>query len=147
MLVLDVDGLPVTGAALTALAVRLWGDDLPTMKLRAIADVDAAAEVARRRFITIGSGQAMEYMATEAEARDFNAGGAGPWPFLEAERDASAEGTTLAEVAAAVLQQVAAWQAVGAEIKRLRRAAKMAIDAALNAAGVAAATVVVWPEP
>lgn len=142
-----MDDQPVTGAVLTALAERLWGADLPTMKLRAAEAVDAAAEVARRRFITIGSGQAMEYMATEAEARDFSAGGEGPWPFLEAERDALPGDATLAEVAASVLLQVAAWQMVGAEIKRLRRAAKMEIESAITSAEVAAATQVAWPEP
>lgn len=147
MLVLNGSDQPVTGGALTALAKRLWGDDLPAMKIRAIEEIDASAEMARRRFITIGAGQAMEYMATEAEARDFDAGGAGPWPFLEAEREALGEGTTLAQVSAAVLAQVNAWKVAGGEIKRLRRAAKMAIEAAVTPAAVASATVVAWPAP
>lgn len=147
MLVMDGDDRAVSGAALTALATRLWGTDLAMMKSRAIEEIDAAAEVARRRFITIGAGQAMEYMATEAEARDFEAGGAGPWPFLDAEREALGEGTTLAQVSAAVLAQVDAWKAAGGEIKRLRRAAKMAIEAAATPAAVASATVVAWPAP
>lgn len=147
MLALDADGQPVTGEALTALAIRMWGDDLARMKLRAMEEVDAAAEVARRRFITPGSGQAMEYLSTETEARDFDAGGVGPWPFLEAERDAMGGGVTLAQVAAVVQAQVAAWRAVGGEIKRLRRAAKMEIEAALTPAEVATATVIAWPAP
>ncbi len=146
MLAMDADERPLTGDALTALAVRMWGSDLALMKERAAAEVDAAAEVARRRFITPGSGQAMEYLSTETEAQDFDAGGKGPWPFLEAERDALGGKVTLAEVAAAVQAQVAAWRAVGGEIKRLRRAAKMAIDAAKTAAEVAAATVINWPD-
>lgn len=147
MLVVDGDDRPVVGSALTALAARLWGKDLDQMKVQALGEVDAAAEAARRRFITPGGGQAMEYMATEAEARDFNAGGVGPWPFLEAERGALGGDATLAQVSAAVLAQVEAWKVAGGEIKRLRRAAKMAIEAAMTPAAVAAATVVAWPSP
>lgn len=147
MPVLDGEDRPVTGGALTALATRLWGDDLAQMKSRAMVEIDAAAEAARRRFITTGAGQAMEYMATEAEARAFDAGGPGPFPFLQAEADALGGDATLSQVSAAVLAQVVAWRAAGAEIKRLRRAAKMAIDAAETPADVAAATAIDWPAP
>lgn len=147
MLALDGDDKPVAEPVLTALATRLWGDDLTRMKVLAMEEIDAAAEVARRRFITTGAGQAMEYMATEAEALAFDAGGPGPFPFLEAECDALGRKVTLAQVSAGVLDQVAAWRAAGAAIKSLRRTAKMMIEAAKTPAEVAAATVIVWPAP
>jgi len=126
------------------------GADLPALRARLLADVDAAAEHARRGFLTAGSGQALEYLATEAEAQACLAGVPGEWPMLRAEQAAlAAAGQALAlpEIAARVLAQRATWLAAAAEIKRLRRAAKLAIGAAATPAEALAAAKVAWPRP
>lgn len=120
---------------------------LEKAKAAAAARVDRQAEAARAAWLTPGAGQAMEYLSTEAEARRFVAsGGAGDYPFLAAELQAKGTGT-LAEIAAEVIALADAWTAAGAEIKRLRRSAKMAIEAAETHEAVAAAAAVAWPLP
>jgi hypothetical protein len=144
----DGEGNPLPIDTMSAMLRRRWGDDLAQVRAGALAEIDAAAEVARGAFITRGAGQAMEYLATEAEARAFNAGAPGPFPFLAAERDALGNGVTLAQVAAEVLAQAGAWQVVGAAIKRTRRAGKLAVEAAATVEEVAAALAAIeWPQP
>jgi hypothetical protein len=130
------------------------GPTLAGLKRELQDQVDREAEAARLRFITGGAGQALEYQATEAEARAFLAAAApalAAYPFLKAEVDARelAEGTAPAPaaVAAEIVAQAEAWTVVGAEIKRLRRAAKLAIDAAASPQAARAAAMVTWPEP
>lgn len=146
-MLVDSDGAPVSDAMLAAMARRRWGDDLAIMKARAMQEVDAAAEAARTRWITPGAGQAMEYLLTEAEARAYEAGAPGPFPLLEAERDARRGVPSLSGVAAEVVALGAAWRRAAAEIKRMRRAAKIAVEAAKSPAEVAKATAVQWPAP
>jgi hypothetical protein len=127
------------------------GPSLEAVKAAAIIAVDEAAEVARLQFITPGAGQAMEYQSGEAEARAYLADSSpdpANYPFLVAELNAlvATGGTpTLAEVAAEVDAQAAAWRAVGSYIKELRRTAKMQIDAANSVAAVRAAQQIAWP--
>jgi hypothetical protein len=131
------------------------GPQLPALKTQLLAQVDAAAEAARQRFLTPGAGQALEYQATETEAHDYAAAGyptfdAALWPFLAAELAALAEAgqpSTAEAVADQVLAQSTAWRAVGAAIKQLRRTAKLAIAAAETATAARAAAVVTWPQP
>jgi len=126
------------------------GPSLAAAKVAAIARVDAEAEQARLRLITPGAGQALEYQATEAEALRL-LGDPSPdptsYPFLVAE--ASAQGLTteadLALVADQVLAAAAAWRSGGAEIKRLRRSAKLAIAVAASPTEVREAANVIWP--
>lgn len=127
-------------------------EDLAAAKASAVAEVDALAEAARLRFITPGAGQSLEYAATEAEARAFvTAGGTGDpedWPWINAERLAAGGAATLAEVAQQVLALADAWRATGAAIKRIRRAAKLQIEAAATIAAVRAVVAGVdWPQP
>lgn len=126
------------------------GRSLAKMKADATVAVDRGAEMARLRFITSGAGQALEYQATEAEARravvDPSPDFAG-YPFLAAEWHAGGNVGGVVDIADVVLVQTAAWQMVGSEIKRLRRTAKIAIDAATSAAEVAAAANISWPAP
>jgi hypothetical protein len=131
--------------------------DPPFEETRAAAqaEVDRQAEVARRTFITAGSGQALEYEQTRAEA-DAAGLAADPldpaaFPMLEAERAALetvGQSLTLREVAAQVLAEFAAWQSTGAEIKRVRRTAKLQIAAAPDNATVDVVVAgLVWPTP
>ena len=121
---------------------------LATLRAAALLQVDAAAGAARMRWITYAPGQDMEYMATEAEARRYVAAGTGTpaeYPMLWAEAQAIGSTATLATVAAEVIALTDAWTAAGAEIKRLRRTAKLAIEAATSPAEIEAATAVTWP--
>jgi hypothetical protein len=121
---------------------------LEQAKAEAVARVDREAERARQALLTPGAGQAIEYRATADEARrllDLRHGPADPndYPFLAAEQDAQAAvggAKTLEDIAAAVLAADAAWVAVGARIKRLRREAKLRIQAATTPAEVEAAS-------
>ena len=113
--------------------------ELAAAKVEAAAQVDTAAEAARLLFITPGSGQSMEYVATEAEARAFVAApteNPADWPWLNAERLASGGTMTVAQIAQQVLEMANAWRSVGAEIKRTRRAAKVAIESAATIGAV-----------
>jgi len=128
------------------------GPSLADAKAAALARVDAEAEAARLRFITAGAGQALEYQATEAQARAYLAAAApvlADYPFLAAEVQAVdiATGTAPAAsaVAAEIVAQADAWGAVGSAIKALRRAAKLRIEAATTHAEVRAAALIVWP--
>ena len=126
------------------------GPSLAQLKAQLIEQVDREAEAARLRFVTPGAGQALEYQATEAEARAYLADpspGGKPWPWLEAERAAQGGTPTLAAIAAEVAAQADAWVAVGSAIKQLRRAAKLAIEGATTVAGSRAASSVTWPAP
>jgi hypothetical protein len=131
-----------------------------TLRAAALARIDAEAEAVRAQFLTPGAGQAMEYLATEAEARAFLAASAGAlvatapslngYPFVAAEAAAlAAVGSVVEPVALAeqLVAQADAWRAAGADVKELRRAAKMRVAAAATAAELRRATEVRWPTP
>lgn len=126
------------------------GRPLADQKAAAMVAVDTAAEAARLRYITPGAGQALEYVATETEARAYGAAVspvAADYPYLAAEVAAQGGAVSMADVAAAVIAQADAWRPAGALIKELRRGAKIAIAAATTPAGIAAAAQVTWPTP
>lgn len=116
---------------------------LPEVKAAAIITIDTAAEVARMRFLTAGSGQTLEYQATADEADRALAATTSlrpaDYPWLTAEQDAlhqvGIEVTTL-DVAQQVHQVMAAWSVVGSTIKLTRRAAKLRVDAATDTGAV-----------
>ncbi len=131
----------------------LYGDD-PELRLahareRAKVMIDTQAELARRKFMTPGAGQAMEYLATEAEAEqalvvpEGTVLPAGTFPFLDAE--VTARGGTLREAALRVMAAAGLWRSVGGTIKALRLTGKDAVDAAGTVEGVWAATQITWP--
>ncbi len=105
--------------------------------------IDADAEQARLKYITAGSGQALEYQQVADEARAF-AEGKGEYPMLQASVTAG-EASSLAEAAALVVKRNSAWAAVGASIRQLRISAKLAVNAATTEADALAASKVVWP--
>lgn len=127
---------------------------LAALKAQALREVDEMAEIARLRFITGGAGQALEYQQTEVEARAFLAQpdqSIAAFPFLKAELDAIEATTGQAFepylIATNVVTQAEAWRVAGSEIKRLRRAAKLAIDAATTPEQIEQAKNIAWPQP
>ncbi len=128
---------------------------LAERKLAAQAEVDRQAEAARLRFLTPGAGQAMEYQRTAEEAEAAIAGGAADfvgYPMLAAERDAAvaagAPSPGVQDVAATVIAERDAWVAAGALIKTTRRAAKLQIAAAADAAAIDAVLAgLTWLQP
>ena len=103
--------------------------DLQALKQQLKADIDAAAEVERHKYITPGSGQAMTYQAKATEAQRYaDTGGAGVYPFLS--REIGITGDTLADVASTVLAMHQQWLVMGAEIEQVRLEAKAQIDTA-----------------
>jgi len=108
----------------------------------ALQAIDAEAEAARQRHITPGSGQAMVYMAKEADARAFAAASypeanLQDYPWVQAE--AQATGLTAPQSADDIINQANAWRVLGATIEHTRRAGKLAVGAAPNVAEVTAA--------
>jgi hypothetical protein len=109
--------------------------------------VDDAAEARRQDFLTPGAGQALEYQQSRAEAV---AALAAPepldpaaYPMLAAEQAALAAAgvaplPSLRAVAESVRQADERWTAIGAAIKEVRRAAKLALAAAPTEARVQA---------
>lgn len=118
-------------------------ETLDDAKAHAKASIDAAAERARLRYITPGSGQSMEYdqayqdavamiegLITESEylQADVNAGTINP--------DTMAPVTTQLEAAYVVKAMRDMWHKVGARLRDIRLRTKRQIDAATNVSGV-----------
>jgi len=120
---------------------------LAEIKARLKAEVDAAAETERLKYITPGAGQAMTYQQKVEEARAFKAAGdpqASDYPILASEIDITAE--TLAEVADVVLAAYAQWQQIGAVIESIRLGGKRDIDAAEGETEARAIVdAIIWP--
>lgn len=122
------------------------------------ARIDAAAERARAKWITIGAGQALTYAEKRREAEVW-AGDSAPdpanYPWARA-RAARLNGVAPSKVTKAQTQPVidewlaaaAAWTAAGIAIEDVREAAKDAIAAASDVASIDGIMAgVVWPEP
>ncbi|RVU13169.1 hypothetical protein [Methylobacterium oryzihabitans] len=129
---------------------------LPVVKAALKAAIDAQAEALRGLLITAGTGQAMEYQESQAQA--FSALGepetatAERYKMLAAtigldvDPVTGAPATDVLGVARSIKAAYDAWETAGAAIKRGRLSAKAAIDAApdLDAAAAAFAAVE-WP--
>lgn len=131
-----------------------------------IAKVKDDAEAARLRFLTPGSGKALEYEAKRKEAMEYLAAKTAaapdaptvslalyPWAFRTAKAlnggadPSAAQIIVQCELFAA---RATAWEAIGQTIAGLEQAAVTAIEAArdsANDAAMEAAAVVGWPEP
>lgn len=119
--------------------------DLADVKAKAKAEIDRKAEDARLKYITGGSGQALEYKEVADEAVRYVAtSGAGLYPMLQASVDAG-EAPDLAAAAALITSRENAWATIGANIRRLRLTAKRGIEAATTVEQVQAAATVTWP--
>lgn len=126
--------------------------DLADLKSSLLTQIDAAAERERARYITAGSGQAMEYQQAAAEAEQLRAAlsvdpehepDPADYPMLAA--SLGIDGATLAEVASTVAAMHEAWRIAGSAIRAIRLAAKAAVAAAEDEAAARAAADVIWP--
>jgi hypothetical protein len=81
--------------------------------------IDAAAEAARSKLMTLGSGQSLEYGAVYAEALDFNEDPTGEYPLLQA-TVAAGYATNLEQAAGDVIIAQAALLDGLAEIRKTR---------------------------
>lgn len=110
------------------------------------AQIDAAAEAERLKYITTGAGQAMTYSQKAAEAvmlEDDPDPQPSAYPMLSAEVGITAP--TLAEVGAVVRQAHGQWILIGAAIEAARLAAKKAVTDAATADAAHSAAQVIWP--
>jgi hypothetical protein len=102
------------------------------------AEIDAAAERARLRYITPGAGQAQTYQMKLEQAQAYQAAGsppdATPWPFIAGE--AAALGITPSAAANTIIATAAAWVTVGAAIEQARMGGKRAVMQASTVAAV-----------
>jgi hypothetical protein len=115
-----------------------WVDIRPQEEQKTMAniEIDTAAEHARSRYVTYGSGQAMTYQEKGEEAADYAAAGyptlgdPPEYPFIYA--DSIAFGITPQQAADQILAQKAAWVAIGSAIERIRLTGKKNITTAIN---------------
>lgn len=120
--------------------------DLATLKASLKADVDAAAERERLKYITPGAGQAMTYQEKFAELVRYEADSnpvKANYPMLSAEIGVT--GSSLGAVASAIRSAYDLWKIVGGEIEASRLKAKANIDKAASAAAAVSAAAVTWP--
>lgn len=98
-------------------------------ELQILVDIDA--EKQRLKFVTDGTGQALEYGETNRELaalKNDPAPNPTNYPYLMA--DLGILGDSLHEIASKIDQMVADWYVAGPMIKRLRRQAKVSIQGA-----------------
>ncbi len=100
--------------------------------------IDETAEVARTRYITSGSGQAIVYQEKAKDAEKYKENGYPSgmltYPWVKAESDAM--GVTPTVAANTILNQRDAWVVKGVEIEKLRRYWKLEVDNAIDEDGV-----------
>jgi hypothetical protein len=94
----------------------------------ALATVDAAAEDARRRYISPGTGQAMVYLQKLQEAQAYLKGLSEATPHLDLE--AKAVGIEKADLASAIIQKAGEWMEKSSRIEAVRIKRKADIRAA-----------------
>lgn len=136
-------------------AAHTPADPLVRVKEQIKAEVDAAAERCRLKYITPGSGQAMEYQGVEREAAalalDPNPDPAN-YPLLastigvDIDPQTGTSANDLASVARTVRAAQAAWAGIGAAIRRTRLITKAGVEQApTEAAARAVAAAAEWP--
>lgn len=119
--------------------------NLATLKAALKAEIDAAAERERLRYITPGAGQAMTYARKVEQAKAVLAAvdpAPADYPMLAA--SIGIDGADIMTVANVIVAMDAAWEAIGAAIEAARLNAKKAVDQAVTAAE-AKAVAVIWP--
>lgn len=117
---------------------------LDELKAAAIERINREAGAERGKRITVTIGQEGTYTAKQVEGERFARGEPGPFPYLQAEADAT--GQALEEVAALVNATAAAWTTVNAAIEGRRRGALVAVDKAIAPSQIAAIFPIAWPE-
>lgn len=111
---------------------------LSFLKWQAAADVDLVAGEARLRYITDVPGQQAVYLTKLQQAQAYVADSSSVPSYIAAE--AAARGITAGQVADLILATAALWtDQKGPAIEAARIKAKLAIEAAVDAAAVAVA--------
>lgn len=137
----DANGYPI--------AVDPPPPTLAEVQAAAHAAIDGEAGAARARYITVAPGQEATYMLKESQARAYKAAGypvaaVADYPMVQAEAAAVyGAAPTAAEIQSAcdtVIAQADAWIAKAAQIEQSRISGKRAVSAAVDVAGVAAAS-------
>lgn len=121
--------------------------DIEALRTVALDRIQAEAAQQRLKYISWGEGQEMEYQQTAAEAEAYQSDpnpDPANYPFLVAEQRAQGDVPTLAQIAAAVIQERAVWMDAGPKIKKARREARIAVQQATTPAEVEAAATVDW---
>lgn len=107
---------------------------IPTAKALAKREIDIAAETARAKYITLGSGQAMAYQEKGEEAADYVTAGypvdLSNYPWIQAEVDAT--GKTSTQAADDILSTKSTWVTVGAQIEKERLLGKITVENAID---------------
>ncbi|WP_444452578.1 hypothetical protein ACTTAI_16380 [Rhodobacter capsulatus] len=115
--------------------------ELAAAQVTAVAAVNAAAEAARSRFVTPGSGQAMVYLEKQAEARAWLAAGEPDdltgYPHLAAEVGITAP--TAYQLATIWLALAGIWLTASARIEPIRLSASAVIETAQTISDITAA--------
>jgi len=134
----EQDGVDLFNQIVTDGGIDPYVSDLPSIRLIARAIIDIAAERARHRHITPGSGQAMVYLKKGEETDAYILAGypadTTGYPFVEAEINAT--GKTKENAADDIITQRDAWVVLGASIEEQRLGGKKAVDDAADEAAV-----------
>lgn len=125
----------------------LTWSDIAQNRIDAKAQIDADAETARSRVITLGSGQAMTYMRKAEAAHVFLQNGTlTDAQMLRLQDEATRLGVTITQAAQAISATANAWETIDATIDSIRLNKKKEIDAATTGKQVAAIVrSIVWP--
>ena len=108
-----------------------FGQNLETTRTESSVEVDRVCGEILAQYLTQAPGQAMVYLAKEAEAKDFikdTAPAMVEYPFVMADMDGSGLGAN--QVCQIILNKSQLWRRVGSSIERARMIAKTAIEAA-----------------
>jgi len=130
--------------------------DLTALQAAASVRIDAQAESLCNQVVTPGSAQMARYQRKEAQARGYLEAAAAGLLSTDADAVAAAYPAVIGEVgitadtakgvAEAIVARANAWWEYGDAVERVRLAAKRAVEAATDPAGVqAAVAAVVWP--
>ncbi len=111
---------------------------LSDLKVVAKINIDRAAEQARLRYVTTGSGQAMTYREKADDAASYVAAGypvdMTAYPFILAESNAT--GKTGKQAADDIIAKRELWVTIGSRIEEKRVGGKVNVDAATDESGV-----------
>lgn len=136
--VAELNSQPDSNNVLQWTTRALTSAEVTQHKTSLINEVNTAAENARNRYITPGSGQAMTYQEKVSEARAYQTATnptATDYPVLNAE--ATATGNTISAQATAVLSTYSQWKQLAAQIEGERQSGNAKIQATSGTTAVA----------
>jgi len=116
----------------------LWETSLVESQKDSKFKIDGTAEAARLRYITRGAGQAMIYQEKASQSEAFILAGypADLTGYSLIQAEVNATGKTATQAADDIIVQRDSWLTLGAQIEEIRLAGKIAVDAAVDVAGV-----------